>query len=77
MSEWDKVELFSGLLAEQMLALEHTAEMRAYEPREVIFQEGDPGDGIYVVVEGLVQVSTRVSETERRVLTRIEHGIFD
>ncbi len=76
MSELQKVELFSGMLAEQMASLEQTAEMRAYEAGEVIFQEGDPGDGIYIVLEGLVQVSTRVSETERRVLTRVEEGDF-
>ena len=76
MSDLRNVELFSGLLAEQLAALEQTAEMRAYESGEVIFQEGDPGDGIYIVLEGLVQVSTRVSETERRVLTRVEPGDF-
>ena len=76
MSELGKVELFSGLLAEGMQSLEQTAEMRAYKPRDVIFQEGDPGDGIYVVVEGEVQVSTLVSETERRVLTSVEPGDF-
>jgi signal transduction histidine kinase len=76
MSELGKVELFSGLLAEGMQSLEQTAEMRAYKPRDVIFQEGDPGDGIYVVVEGEVRVSTLVSETERRVLTSVEPGDF-
>lgn len=76
MSELEKVELFSGLLAEEMQSLKQTAEMRAYKPRDVIFQEGDPGDGIYVVVEGEVQVSTLVSETERCVLTSVEPGDF-
>jgi len=76
MSELETIGLFSGLLAEEMQSLEQTAEIRAYRPREVIFQEGDPGDGIYVVVEGEVQVSTLVSESERRVLTRVAPGDF-
>ncbi len=75
-SELHKVELFSGLITDQLSALEQTAEMRAYHTGDVIFREGDPGDGLYVVLEGLVQVSTRVSETERRVLTRVEPGDF-
>lgn len=76
MSELEKVELFSGLLSEEMQSLEQTAEMRAYHPGDVIFQEGDPGDGIYVVLDGTVQVSTLVSETERRVLTLVGPGDF-
>lgn len=76
MSELEKVELFSGLLSEEMQSLKQTAEMRAYQPGAVIFQEGDPGDGIYVVLEGKVQVSTLVSETERRVLTLVGAGDF-
>ncbi len=76
MSELKNVKLFSGLLAEQLQALEQTANMRAFKADDVIFQEGDPGDGIYIVLEGRVQVSTRVSETERRVLTRVEPGDF-
>jgi signal transduction histidine kinase len=67
---------FSGLLAEELQSLAQTAEVRFYKAGQAIFIEGDPGDGIYVVLEGCVQVSALVGQNERRVLTRIEKNDF-
>src|SRR5436190_1563270 len=43
---------------------------------EIIFHEGDPGDGLYIVNEGLVQICVVVGENQRRVLSRIGPGDF-
>ncbi len=67
---------FSNLLAEELQSLAQTAEVRFYKAGQPVFQEGDPGDGIYVVLEGAVQVSALVGQNERRVLSRIEKGDF-
>lgn len=67
---------FSGLLAEELQSLAQTAEVRFYKAGQPIFKEGDPGDGIYVVLEGAVQVSALVGNNERRVLSRIEKNDF-
>lgn len=70
-------KLFSGLLAEELQALEQTAQLRAYRAGQPIFKEGDDGDGIYVVVTGQVQISALVGQQgERRVLSRLEAGDF-
>lgn len=42
----------------------------------VVFQEGDPGDGLYVILEGEAQVSCLVGPSNRRVLSRFGVGDF-
>ncbi|MBI3192733.1 MAG: cyclic nucleotide-binding domain-containing protein, partial [Pedosphaera parvula] len=76
MSVLGQARLFSGMLSEELHSLAQTAEMRSYPAGCIIFQEGDPGDGMFVVVEGLVQVSALVSDGQRRVLTRVKPGDF-
>ena len=71
-----KSKLFGGLLAEELQALEQTAQLVGYKARQTIFTEGSPGDGLYVVDTGLVQISALVHEQERRVLARIAPGDF-
>ena len=71
-----KSKLFGGLLAEELLALEQTAQLQSFKAGQTIFSEGDPGDGLYVVDEGLVQISALVHHGERRVLARIGPGDF-
>ena len=41
---------------------------------ERIFQEGDPGDGVYVVKSGRVQISARVDSGERHVFSKFDPG---
>ncbi len=76
MATLEKSKLFSGLLAAELQALERTAQERAFAGGQVIFKEGDVGDGIYLVKEGRVQISAMVSEQERRVLSRLGPGDF-
>lgn len=75
-SALENARLFSGMLAEELHALAQTAELRVYAAGQNIFQEGDPGDGMFVMVEGLVQVSALVSDGQRRVLSRVKAGDF-
>jgi len=69
-------KLFSGVLAEELQALEQTAVTRAYKPGQVVFQEGDEGDGIYLIIEGKIQISALIGQNERRVLGRLGPGEF-
>jgi signal transduction histidine kinase len=69
-------KLFSGLLASELRALQETGQERLLPAGTVVFREGDPGDGMYVVKRGCVQISALVSEQERRVLSRLGPGDF-
>jgi signal transduction histidine kinase len=45
-------------------------------PGQEIFKEGDPGDGVYIVQTGQVQISAIVGTGERRVFSRVQPGDF-
>lgn len=68
--------LFSSLIATELAALEQTAQIRSYATGGTIFQEGDSGDGIYVIIDGSVQITAVVGQGERRVLAKLGPGDF-
>jgi CRP/FNR family transcriptional regulator len=51
-----RVLLFDSLPAERLRALAGICTERLYAPDAVIFRKGDPGDELFVVVEGEVRV---------------------
>jgi CRP-like cAMP-binding protein len=66
--------LFAGLSSEVLEALVEHLALVALEPGEQLFHEGDPGDALYVVVEGEVAV---MAEGPPRVETqRLGPGAF-
>ena len=69
-------KLFSGMLATQLRELEQTAQFKFYKAGRNIFQEGDPGDGLYLIAEGAVQITCLVGQDQRRVLSRLTKGDF-
>jgi signal transduction histidine kinase len=77
MTALKECKLFEALSGSELEALRRGCEERRYEPGAVIFQEGGPGDGIYIVASGLVQISALLDQgRERRVLSRIGPGEF-
>jgi hypothetical protein len=56
-------KLFSGLLATQLQALEQTAQLKTYKAGDRIFEEGQPGDGLYIIVKGRVAISTLIAQS--------------
>jgi signal transduction histidine kinase len=67
---------FLGLLSSELHELKRTAQRRAFRAGDVIFKEGDVGDGIYVVEEGEVEISTMINEEEARTLSRLGPNTF-
>jgi len=66
--------LFSQLGPEELSALRRIASERAFGAGQEIFDEGDQGDGLYVVRDGLVEISVLVAPNVRRVFSRIAPG---
>lgn len=67
-------KLFSHLPKEELARLqEQTKELRCAAGQE-IFKEGDPGDGVYVVKSGSVEISAVLAGGERQVFSRILPG---
>ena len=67
---------FAELLHAELRKLERTPEQRAFRPGDVILREGEFGDGIYVLHEGSVQISTALPGKDRRVLSMLGPGTF-
>jgi signal transduction histidine kinase len=76
MSALKASRLFGGLLTAELHQLEQTLQCRRYRAGQEIFREGDPGDGLYLISEGAVQIVCRVSEDQRQVLSRLAAGDF-
>ncbi len=66
--------LFRGFDAARLRALAAAAKEVGVAAGASVFHEGDPGDAMYVVLEGAVQIYTRDRDGREVVLTRLEAG---
>jgi signal transduction histidine kinase len=70
----ESAELFRNLQPDELRALRSVTLERQYAAGQDIFHEGDPGDGVYVVKDGLVEISGLLNQDTRRVLAQIPPG---
>lgn len=66
--------LFRLLTRVEQDVLRQITQERSYAAGAEIFKEGDSGDGIYLVKDGLVEISVKMSENVRRVFTQLGPG---
>ncbi len=67
-------KLFSQLPATELKKLRAVTREQHFQAGQEIFKEGDPGDGVYVVKTGQVQISAIIGTGERRVFSRVLPG---
>ena len=70
----ESAELFRNLRPEELQALRQVTLERQYATGQDIFQEGDPGDGMYVVKAGRVEISGLINLATRRVFAQVNPG---
>jgi signal transduction histidine kinase len=70
----ESLELFRNLRPEELWALRKVTLERRYAAGQDIFREGDPGDGLYIVKDGQVDISGMVYSNTRHVFTHILPG---
>lgn len=70
----ESAELFRRLKAEELQALRQLATEQTFAAGAGIFREGDGGDGVYVVRDGLVEISGMINQDTRRVFSQIGPG---
>ncbi len=66
--------LFNGLAAERFAALLNEVDPVDVRAGEILFAEGDPADGFYVVVSGALEVFTTTEDAAEIVLARPSPG---
>jgi CRP-like cAMP-binding protein len=64
------IELFSNVTSEQLAFLAVIAEEVVMEPARVLYRQGDPPDGLYVVVSGSVRMERSGEEIDRIGINR-------
>jgi signal transduction histidine kinase len=68
----ETIPLFRQLNRAELQALRQITQERKLAALEEIFREGDPGDGVYFVKSGKVEIS--VGKNDRRVLSHLGPG---
>jgi CRP/FNR family transcriptional regulator, cyclic AMP receptor protein len=63
--------LFSGLSQPELLRLVEAAAERNYARGQFLFHQGDPGDRLFVIVEGLVKVMVTSPAGEKMILAAL------
>src|ERR1019366_7820002 len=67
-------KLFSDLAPSDLERLRKVARQISFAANQCIFKEGDAGDGIFFVKEGLVQIQAKMDHGDLKVLSRISPG---
>lgn len=70
----ESAELFRNLKADELRALRAVTLERQFLNGQEVFREGDPGDGVYLVKNGQVEISGLMSQGARRVFSQIGPG---
>ena len=68
-----RIPLFQDLSKKELRQLERILHQRTYKADEVIFNEGEPGVGMYIIEEGEVRITLG---KDRRVLAVLSKGDF-
>jgi signal transduction histidine kinase len=71
----ESIRLFSHLPENDLNLLRNAAQELTFPAGNCIFEEGDPGDGLYLVKSGQVEISALLENGQRQVFDRIPPGM--
>ena len=67
-------KVFGKLKPDQLKILREIAQERSFGSGQEIFRQGDTGDGVYLVKEGLVEISGTLADNQRHVFSEAAPG---
>lgn len=68
--------LFQNLDETERAQILIIGQVRSYQKDEVIFREGDAGDGLFIVVKGSIRISKRCATGEEALAIMEPHAFF-
>jgi CRP/FNR family transcriptional regulator, cyclic AMP receptor protein len=72
-----KVPIFSDLKDRELKEFQRISHIRSYGAKETIFWEGEPGVGMYIIQNGLVQITKKCEiESGGTLLAELGNGDF-
>src|SRR5205809_8007354 len=72
----EQSRLCRQLEAEERKLLGESSHPRRFQPGERIFNEGAPADGLFVILEGRVEITVHSAPGREHVLSRMEAGDY-
>lgn len=69
-----ELDFFSFLTDEELIALLKISKCRIYKENDLIFEDGQPGDRFYVIVDGIIVISQIVNKRREQILARLKRG---
>ncbi len=71
-----RVPMFTNLSSKELNLVKNLIHMRTYQPDEVIFMEGQPGTGMYLLASGAVSICLNYKRDTQLELVRLKAGDF-
>ena len=71
-----RIDIFAGLSVSELSAIASITEEAAYPAGDVIIREGDPGDSLYLVINGRVSVIKGRDDGSEMELDQIDEGDY-
>jgi CRP-like cAMP-binding protein len=68
-----EIPLFDGLSRGDLATVKSILHRREYDPDEVLFYQGNPGVGMYIIREGTIEI---IDETTEDTLAELSDGDF-
>ena len=69
------IDLFKDFSEEMLQAITSSLHLQKFKPEEVLFNQGDDGESLFVLVEGLLEVSMQ-TEGKKKHLSFLRPGSF-
>lgn len=73
---WEAIPLFAELSSRERQEIGRLLQRKTYDPGETIFQQGNPGVGLFVVVTGSVEVKQEEDDGTILELATVKPGEF-
>jgi len=71
-----KVPIFSDLTPKELAEVEKIVHQRRYKKNETIIHAGDPGLGMYIIINGSVEIVEEDEKAGKRTLAKLSDGSF-
>ena len=71
-----QVNVFERLSKHELKIVKNAVHVRHYVPNEAIFKQGDPGSGMYIIMNGRVGIFLDIPNQSPKLLSELENGDF-
>lgn len=71
-----QVPVFDGLDEKELAAIERLVHHRTYKPDEHVFRKNAPGEGLYIILQGKVDILTESEQGEPNLVASLSEGDF-